>query len=89
LACERLDYSQDELLQISFADIVVPEHASLAHEGIEELRRRGHTFFETAYIKRDGTQVPVEISSRLINYEGSTFCFTLPIWRKGEEFSGG
>jgi|Deesub1362A_J573_1020465.scaffolds.fasta_scaffold05338_4 PAS domain S-box-containing protein len=70
-ACELLDYSRDELLQMKMADIEAPEYATLARERLTELDRRTRLSFETAYLRRDGSRIPVEISSRLIEYEGS------------------
>jgi PAS domain S-box-containing protein len=70
VACERLGYSRKELLQVAPIDIDSPEYAPLVQERIEMLRQRGHLFFETVHVRRDGTFIPTEINSRLITYSG-------------------
>jgi len=69
-ACERLGYSREELLQMSPKDIDSPEYASRVAQRVEELRKVGHAFLETAQIRRDRTIIPVELSSRIIEYKG-------------------
>jgi PAS domain S-box-containing protein len=70
VACERLGYSQEELLQMTPMDIDSKEYAALVKERIEMLRQQGHVLFETAHVRRDGTIIPIELSSRVIEYAG-------------------
>jgi PAS domain S-box-containing protein len=70
VACERLGYSRKELLQMTPMDIDSQEYAALVPQRIEELRQRGHVFLETAHVRRDGTIIPTELSSRIIEYAG-------------------
>ncbi len=70
VACERLGYSREELLRMTPADISSPEYARLVQERVLELRKVGHAFFETAQVRRDGTVIPTELSSRIIEYKG-------------------
>jgi PAS domain S-box-containing protein len=70
VACERLGYSREELLQMTPTDIDSPEYAPLVRKRIETLRQRGHLFFETVHVRQDGTSVPTESSSRIIEYDG-------------------
>jgi PAS domain S-box-containing protein len=70
VACERLEYSRDELLQMTPADINSPKSPDLVRERAEEVRRSGHGFFEIAHVRRDGTVFPAELSSRIIEYKG-------------------
>jgi PAS domain S-box-containing protein len=69
-ACKRLDYARDELLGLTIDDIDTPMAASRNDAFIRELRERGSVVFEHAHRRRDGTEVPVEISSRVIEYGG-------------------
>jgi PAS domain S-box-containing protein len=62
IACQRLGYSRDELLEMSPTDITVPD--------IEQLQKVDQMVFETAQVRRDGTSFPVEINSRYIEYDG-------------------
>ncbi|MGA2239340.1 MAG: PAS domain S-box protein [Candidatus Bathyarchaeia archaeon] len=70
VACERLGYSHEELLQMTPEDINSPEYAAHVAERVEEVRKRGHAFFEIAHMRRDGTVIPIELSSRIIEYKG-------------------
>ncbi len=70
-ACQRLGYTKEELLQMTPVDIDLPEYAALVRERIEELQKKGSLFFETAHLTKDGRKIPVELSSRIIEYEGT------------------
>jgi PAS domain S-box-containing protein len=70
VACERLGYTCNELLQNRVTDIEPPEFAVLVPERIAELRSRGHSVVETAHLTKDGRLVPIEISSRVIQHYG-------------------
>jgi PAS domain S-box-containing protein len=70
VACERLGYSHEELLQMTPENINSPEYAAHVAERVEDLRKRGHAFFEIAHMRKDGTVIPIELSSRIIEYEG-------------------
>lgn len=71
LACERLGYSKEELLQMGSAELDSPEYAARIPEQLEELRQHGRVVFETALVGRDGTVIPVEMSSRMIDFSGA------------------
>jgi PAS domain S-box-containing protein len=68
--CELLGYSREELLQMTPVDINSPENAPLVAGRVANLRQAGRTLFETAFARRDGTLIPVEVSSRLVEYRG-------------------
>jgi PAS domain S-box-containing protein len=70
VACESLGYTRDELLHMTPADINAPELVNQIPDRIARLRQEGHIFFETIYIRRDGTAIPVELNSRTIEYAG-------------------
>jgi PAS domain S-box-containing protein len=70
VACERLGYSRKELLQMTPTDIDSPEYIPVVQERIETLRQRGHLFFETVHVRRDGTFIPTEMNSQLITHAG-------------------
>ena len=66
-ACERLGYSREELLTMSLADITAPEQVALLPEHLEALLHQGAAQFETAHLRRDGTRIPVEVNSTVID----------------------
>ncbi len=70
VACERLDYTRDELLQMMATDITPLEHTAQVLDPIEEVMELGHTVFESAQLRRDGVIIPVEMNARLIDYKG-------------------
>jgi len=76
-ACEHLGYSREELLQMTPMDINSPEFASLVPEKIKYLEQHGYALFEVAHVRRDGTTFPVEINSKVIQYNGKPAIFTI------------
>lgn len=71
-ACELLGYTRQELLGMKVPDLQVPEVRGQEGSVIkEELERYGGVPFETVEIHRDGTRIPVEISTARIAGEES------------------
>ena len=70
-ACEQLGYTKEELLHLTPMDINPSDYTLLAPERIEELKRKGHVFFETSHITKEDTIIPIELSSRMIEFEGT------------------
>jgi PAS domain S-box-containing protein len=69
-AARRLGYTRAELLQLTIDDIDGPAAAARNQAIIDELQRKGSVIFEHIHLHKDGTEVPVEISSRIIEYGG-------------------
>ena len=69
-ACDRLGYRKDELVGMRAIDVDTPESAALVAERLETLRERGSLAFETAHVRRDGTAIPVEMISTMIELGG-------------------
>jgi len=67
-ACERLGYSRDELLNMAIPDIDPGANATWLAEQFADLRTQGAVLLEAVHVRRDGTEVPVEISSRMFHY---------------------
>ena len=70
VACQRLGYSREELLRMGPIDIDSPESAELFREKIHSIRSDVTQVIEAVHIGKDGTQIPVEINSRKIEYNG-------------------
>ena len=70
VACERLGYCRDELLRMTLKDIQGPEHVQFLATRLSELLKAGHAIYETVHVRRDGTLIPIELSSRIIEYKG-------------------
>ena len=69
-AVRRLGYTREELLRLTVKDIGKPKTASQKKEIARGLLGKGHLVFEHIHIHKDGTEIPVEISSRAIEYNG-------------------
>lgn len=77
VACERLGYNRDELLKMALKDIDSPRLSTVVPARDEELGKRGHIFYETVHKGRDGTVIPIELSSRIIEYKGEPVALSI------------
>ena len=64
--CRMSGYSQDELLQMSIADLEAIETAEEVHAHNRKIREQGHDRFETRHRTKDGRLIDLEISLRLV-----------------------
>jgi PAS domain S-box-containing protein len=63
-ACELMGYSREELLAMTVPDLQAPEVRKPKGSAIKyELERFGGVPFETLNLHRDGTRIPVEVST--------------------------
>lgn len=67
--CQRLGYSREELLAVGPAEIDSPEFAHRVPERIRQIKEQGQTVFESAHVTKGGHTFPVEISSRVIEFD--------------------
>lgn len=72
VACSRYGYSKDEFLRMTPKDIDTPEYAKLMSLKIEMLLIKGSALFEVEQRTKAGKRFPVELSSRVIEYEDKT-----------------
>ncbi|MFA5180898.1 MAG: ATP-binding protein [Syntrophales bacterium] len=70
IACQRLGYTREELLQLTPIDIAAPDKNSELAEIRKKLQSHGHILLETVHLTKDGSRVPVESNIRLFNYNG-------------------
>jgi PAS domain S-box-containing protein len=70
VACERLGYDREELMRLTPMDFDAPDFADNFPKRTGELMEKKWIVFESAHMTRDGTRIPVEISSRVIDYRG-------------------
>ncbi len=71
----RLGYTKQEMLSLHVSRLDPPEFAARVSERLAQVSRSGMAVFESAHIRKDGSVMPVEISARLIDYEGRKACF--------------
>ena len=67
--CDRLGYSREEFSEMKLTDFLSSENSALMQERLNMLNQLGHIVFESNHIKRDGSILPIETSSRVIEYE--------------------
>ena len=68
-ACRSVAYSREDLLLMSLADLRLAEDAARPDDRAAQLRRDGHVSAELTLVRRDGARLPVELTSRLFEYE--------------------
>jgi len=69
-AIERLGYTREELLSLRPKDIDAYKYENQVEERIEEILAKGEFTFESAHKTKEGKQIPVQITSSKITYEG-------------------
>ncbi len=67
-ACSYLGYRKDELLGLLPQQICSPEYADTVPERLQRVKTEGQCTFEMIHLHRDGSEIPVEIHSRLIRH---------------------
>ncbi|WP_129582675.1 sensor histidine kinase [Methanolobus psychrotolerans] len=70
IACKRLGYNRNELLQMNTVDINNAEYVKRISELNKEISEKGHAIFETVHVRKDGSTIPTELSSRIIDFRG-------------------
>ncbi len=69
-AVERLGYSREEILSMGPAEIDAPKYGEKVKDKIQEIEVDENLVFESVHLTKDGKEIPVEISSSLIEYQG-------------------
>lgn len=69
VACERLGYSREELLKMGHMDIDTEESVLSFKKRVKEIEERDCALFEIKQTKKDGTVIPIELSSKIIEYD--------------------
>ncbi|GAB6192327.1 ATP-binding protein [Desulfocastanea catecholica] len=70
VACKRLGYTREELLQKKPFDICLDKNFANNGQLAMQLHQKGSTTFQTTYIKKDGTDFPVEVSALRLTIDG-------------------
>jgi two-component system cell cycle sensor histidine kinase/response regulator CckA len=76
-AYSRLGYTKQEMLALHISKLDHPAFAPRVPERQAQIREHGISVFESAHLRKDGTAMPVEVNSRLIEYEGRTVFFSV------------
>lgn len=65
---EQIGYSRDELIGMHVTAFVAPHFRARAASRFPTLE--GPWFYETAHVRKDGTEIPIELNSRPIVFDG-------------------
>ena len=76
-ACRHLGYTRDELLGRSLKDVISPKQVHRIPKVIQKLEQAGEGFFQALACGKDSREIPVEINSRRIEFEGKPCFVTL------------
>lgn len=79
IACQRYGFTRAELLDRSPADLRDPDALQSlgSSDLLKRLYRDGHLLYETRHHNRDGHSFPVEISTKLFDYNGTRALMSL------------
>jgi len=73
-ACRTLGYTEEELLQMSPRELDDPEHSSgYIPEATQRLLHEGQVLFEAVQVSKNGTRIPVEVSSNRVELSGRPY----------------
>jgi diguanylate cyclase (GGDEF)-like protein/PAS domain S-box-containing protein len=74
---EQLGYTKAEMVEKHVSQFISPEFSSSIGARIAELLEQGYLTFESAQVRKDGSVLPVEISSRTIKLDGENAFFSV------------
>ncbi|MBI4865227.1 MAG: PAS domain S-box protein, partial [Candidatus Riflebacteria bacterium] len=77
LACRRLGYTRQELLQLTPLDIDAPESTVNVRSITESLQRGESRLFEQIHVAKDGRRIPVEINVQSFLVQGRTMVLSV------------
>lgn len=76
-ACKITGYSMNELLKMRVNELDIMEHGELARKHQAEIEATGTACFESAHNCKDGSIIPVEIRSNMIEWQGQPLIFSV------------
>jgi len=77
LACENMKYSRKELTGKHFREIKSERYTGDVQKNLDMIRHFGQYRYETENVTRDGKVIPLEMKSRVIEYNGEKRILTI------------
>jgi len=77
MACENLGCDPEAISEMNLRDFDVRDSSYEFDDWARELRRRGSLITELVYPRGDGTSIPCEVSSKMIDYRGNEAVITM------------
>lgn len=68
IACQRLQFSREEMLKLKAKDFHTDESLKNFNFQMTQIIQEGHGFYETEHLTKHGLMIPVEVNSRIIEY---------------------
>ncbi|MBM3146909.1 MAG: PAS domain S-box protein, partial [Actinobacteria bacterium] len=72
-AVDVYGYTREELLSMSLSDLLAGSEVTPLHDGAGLLEPGGSAVFETRHRRRDGGELDVEVSARVVDTEGRRY----------------
>ena len=76
-AYERLGYSREEFLSLNIRELDHPSFIPQVPERFKQIREHGVAVFESGHLRKDGSIMPVEVNSRLLEYKEKQVYFSV------------
>jgi PAS domain S-box-containing protein len=70
-------FSRDELFGMNLRDLLVPEYAELMEQRFEYLKANGEARLESAHFRKDGTIMPVDVRTKIVDFQGQNLFLSL------------
>ncbi|WP_235284091.1 GAF domain-containing protein [Methanosarcina sp. 1.H.A.2.2] len=67
---KRLGYEKEEILKMEAEEIIPAEYWDSVRENLKKIRSEGSRVYNSGAVCKDGTVVPLEVSARIIDYDG-------------------
>ncbi len=71
--CSQLGYGRDELMGRKIPELVTPEFARRFKDRVKIILGQGDATFESAYLRKDGSVLPIEVHAQTLRLADRTF----------------
>ena len=75
--CSALNYTKKEMLNKKLFEIDTKENAQLINFRIKQLLEKQNLAFESAYQKKDGGAIPLDVHSKIIDIDGKRYILSI------------
>jgi PAS domain S-box-containing protein len=72
IALERLGYTREELLELSVNALDTDDDDGAGEEFVRQITKAGGLVFERTHLHKDGSELPSEVSARVVEYGDRT-----------------
>jgi two-component system, cell cycle sensor histidine kinase and response regulator CckA len=77
MMCRSHGYSMEEAASMKLPDLISPEQLQHRAERRQVTLRKGHHTFETVHLHKDGSTIPFEVRSRLIERDNKKYILNI------------